>query len=83
MIKEKYYGSIEEIEKEYNGEVIDCIEGCLIDSVLIDTKDGYIALIETFQNEWTSVYTMYSRDNDEVYDVWENYRDLIERGKYE
>ena len=81
MQKEKFYGSIEEVEEEYKGEVIDCVEGCLLDSVLIDSASGYIALIETYQNEWTSAYMMYSGDNDEVYSVWEDYRDLVEKGE--
>lgn len=73
----KYSGSIEDIIEESNGTVIDCIEGCLIDSVLIDSSAGYIAMIETFQNVWTSVYTVYMGNNDEVYGVWENYMDKV------
>ena len=79
MDKFRYNGSIEEMEEEYRGEVIDCVEGCLIDSVLIETLDGYIALIETFCITWTSNYTCYI-GGDEVYDVWEDFRDQIEKG---
>lgn len=57
------------------GEVIDIIEGCLIDNLLIATRRGYMALLETYVNCWTSEHTMYfSTDYNEICDVWESVR---------
>ena len=38
------------------GEVIDCVEGCLLDNLLINAKRGTIALYEHYVNCWTSNY---------------------------
>lgn len=41
------------------GVIIDCIEGCLLDDLLYETRRGYLAFMETFQNANSSIYTMY------------------------
>ena len=38
------------------GEVIDCVEGSLLDNLLINTKRGTVALYEHYVNCWTSNY---------------------------
>ena len=67
MNKYKYTGRLEKLIYQNKGEIIDCVEGCLLDNLLIETKRGYMALIETYVNCWTSCYTLYfSRDFDRV-----------------
>lgn len=45
--------------KQNDAEIIDVIEGCLIDSYLISTKRGTAAIMETYVNPWTSKHTLY------------------------
>lgn len=72
MKKYKYTGGLEKLLYQNRGEIIDCTEGCLIDNLLIETKRGYMALIETYVNCWTSNYTMYfSRDFEPVQAIFE------------
>lgn len=53
---------------------IDCIDGCLIDHLMVSTKRGYMALIETYATPNSSTYTVYfSTDENEIYDVWAPY----------
>lgn len=54
------------------GEVVDAIEGCLLDSLLIETRRGTAALLETYVNPWQSTYTLYfSTDSAPVVDLFE------------
>lgn len=60
------------------GEVSDIVEGCLIDSVLVDCKRGVAAMFETYQNSNSSVYTVYfarydSEDEKTVYNMWDTF----------
>ena len=67
MKKYKYTGRLEKLLYQNKGEIIDCVEGCLLDNLLIETKRGYMALIETYETCWTSYYTLYfSRDFDRI-----------------
>ena len=53
---------------------IDCIDGCLIDHLMVSTKRGYVSLIETRATPNGSTYTEYfSPDENEIYDVWAPY----------
>lgn len=53
------------------GEIIDCIEGCLLDDLLIATRRGYLAIMETYQNANSSIYTMYfDKDIETIYNVF-------------
>lgn len=74
MKKYKYYGQLEKLLKQNKGEILDIIEGNLIDNILISTKRGYIALIETYMNCWSSYYTLnFSKNINEISEVWESY----------
>ena len=42
-----------------NAKVLDLVEGCLIDSVLVDCKRGCAAMFETALNEWSSAFLVY------------------------
>ena len=74
MIKKyRYTGSIDKLMHQNKAEYIDCIEGCLLDNLLLATKRGYIALIETFATTNSSVYTLYfSTEETAIYKIWEN-----------
>ena len=44
-------------------EIIDSVEGSLIDNYLLATKRGFIGLFETYCTCWTSNYTLiFSKD---------------------
>ena len=73
MKQYKYNGNIGKLIKQNCGEVIDCIEGCLLDDLLVSCKRGMMALLETYQNAWQSVYTVYFSTNEsEIWDLWES-----------
>ena len=42
-----------------NAEVLDLVEGCLIDSVLVDCRRGCAAMFETALNECSSAFLVY------------------------
>lgn len=80
----KTSSSIERILNHYQGEIMDCVEGCLIDNYLISTPQGAIMLKETYQNCWTSIYTVYmSNDSIEIYGMWEAFVNDSEQVKGE
>lgn len=55
-------------------DYIDCFEGCLLDSLFVATKRGYMAILETFVNCWSSCYTIhFSESENEIYSIWEKY----------
>ena len=75
MKKYKYTCRLEKLIYQNRGEIIDCVEGCLLDNLLIETKRGYMALIETYETCWTSYYTLYfSRDFNDVQAILEEVR---------
>lgn len=77
MKKYKYTGRLEKLLYQNSGEIIDCIKGCLLDNLLIEAKRGYMALIETYVNCWTSCYTLYfSRDFNRVQTVFDEIKEV-------
>lgn len=67
MKQYRYLGRAEKLIHQNKGEIIDCIEGCLLDNLLIETKRGYIALLEKPVTCWTSEYLLtFSEDFQEV-----------------
>lgn len=64
---------IDKLIKQNDGEVIDCIEGCLLDDMLVECKRGLMAILETYINPNMSGYRIYfSNDRDEVWKLWED-----------
>jgi len=59
-------------ETETTVETIDCLDGCLIDSLLIDTGAGILACYETYQNEWSSIYKCEYQKHP-ANDVWKHW----------
>ena len=63
--------NIDKLLYQNQGEILDIIEGCLIDNFLIATKRGYILLIERYVNCWTSEHVLYfSKDEKEINNIW-------------
>lgn len=68
----RYTGNDQKFIEENQAEIIDIIEGCLTDNYLLSTNNGYIAMIETYVNCWTSCHTVYtSTDSGEIYGIWD------------
>lgn len=63
---------IDKLIHQNKGTIVDCKEGCLLDSLLIYTKRGCMAIIETYLNSNASCYTLYfSTNEDDVYKEWD------------
>lgn len=48
----------------------ECADGCLLDNLLVTTKRGQAAIIETPVNCWTSCYTVYFSTNEAASDLF-------------
>ena len=63
--------NIEKFLHQNKGEIISCIDGTLIDNYLIENKRGYIILMETYVNCWTSNYSLlFSTDVKAIDKIW-------------
>lgn len=73
-------GAIEELQNRENIEFVDCIEGCLIDSLLLyDSKaDLYYMCLEHAQNEWTSCYKVSYGNGKIIYQKWDGIKESME-----
>lgn len=58
--------------EKYNEEILDFVEGTLIDNYITVNDDGkYFVYQECYLNEWSSGYYMYEFDNaKEAFDFW-------------
>lgn len=55
----KFYIGSTELKKwlhQNNGTAVDCVEGCLLDNLLVETKRGLVIIKEHFLNTWSSDY---------------------------
>lgn len=50
---------LETWQAQNDAECIDCVEGCLLDNLVMACKRGTAFLFEEYQNEWTSRYHVY------------------------
>ena len=54
---------------------IDCVEGCLIDSLLIYGRQNLVILLETYVNPWASCFTRYiassAKDKEILWEMWD------------
>lgn len=82
MIKEYRFGrgmNYAKFEQQCGGEVVDFVEGALLDSVLIEGRRGLYFLKDTFLNEWCSTYTVYfaayknSDDCETLWSMWDTF----------
>lgn len=60
---------------------LEFVEGCLLDNMIVQTKRGYAAIYESYQNSNSSVYRIEFQPGDapDVWDRWENFRDMMEQ----
>ena len=71
---------------QIKGEIIDVVEGYLLDSLLVAGKRGYYFMKETYQNSNSSVFTVYFaayKDVDGVntlFNMWDTFAgvDVVE-----
>lgn len=71
------YSELMRAEEELKAECIDCLEGTLIDDCFLSYPGGYLICLETYQNCWSSIYTVYSFSNEEweaAFSKWEEYK---------
>ena len=67
--------NVEKIVRQNKAEYIDILEGCLLDNIYLYTKRGYILLLETYANCWSSKYTLiFSTDINETDKIWNERR---------
>lgn len=74
MTKTKIYSFDErDLTEKYNEEILDIVEGTLIDNYFTFNSDGkYFIYQECYINCWTSGYYMYEFDNAiEAWDFWD------------
>lgn len=50
--------SLDKRLEDIHAEIIECVEGCLLDNGLYHTDIGIVAVYETYVNEWTSLYKL-------------------------
>lgn len=50
--------SLDKRLEDIHAEIIECVEGCLLDNGLYHTDIGTVAVYETYVNEWTSLYKL-------------------------
>lgn len=77
------YMTLSQLEKWVNqnkGEYIDCMEGSLIDSVVISCKRGIAWAMEEYLNSNSSIYHVYysKESNDQLWDEWEKRKEAFE-----
>ena len=75
-IKNVTLAAVEEVLNDYeNNELIECLEGSLIDNYLIygSQRDIYIFCKETYVNPWCSDYTVYYGNKDKIWKLWEEF----------
>lgn len=83
----KYRFTLNNIDKflhQNQAEIIELVEGSLIDNYLIVTKRGYMALIEKYVNCWTSEHILYfSTKEEDIEAIWnDNVAQYIESGTF-
>ena len=76
MTKFKYRGSLEKWIFQNAAEVIDCVEGCLLDNYLVKAKNGFAMILETYANSNSSINTIiFERGNGaKIIDMWDKFR---------
>ena len=55
----KFSGNLDKWMHQNRAEILEVVEGCLLDNFLVSTKRGTAAIIETPVNCWTSCYKIY------------------------
>lgn len=75
-------GILDKFIYQNKAEIVDCIDGVLLDDLLFYTRRGMIALFETYVNSNMSDFTVYfSTDTGEIWDLWEKRQEI--KGVYD
>lgn len=69
-IKGVSYSDLMDYMEKNDGEYIDTLPGSLIDDLMISVEAGTLVCFETYQNAWSSVYTVFFYPVDEDRDAW-------------
>ena len=72
--------AVENLQDKEHIELVECIEGCLLDNVLLyDNKsDIYYMCTEHAQNEWSSCYKVSCGNGKIIYEKWNRLTEEIE-----
>ena len=70
MKKYDFNASLEKWLYQNDGEIVEILEGCLLDSYLIETKRGTAAIMETYATPNSSKYTLYFSTDDEAAQIF-------------
>ena len=82
----KLYLSSIDLEKflyQNKAVIVDCVEGCLIDNILCETKRGLMTLTEHYLNCWTSDYLVTFGTTEEEKDTLYNDFQILSDNYYE
>lgn len=63
-------------------ETLDCVEGCLLDSFIVGTKNGYAAIYEHYLNANSSDYLVEFERGDAP-NVWTGWEEFAEKNREE
>lgn len=72
--------AIENLRHRQEIESVDCIEGVLIDNLLLYNQEQEIFYLcqEYALNEWSSCFRFYSGTEKPIYEKWDDLRRLLE-----
>lgn len=71
-----YSGRLNKFLHQNKADIVDAIDGVLLDSYLLVTARGYMVLKEAYLNPNASNYTVYfSTDSRKIYDIWDELTD--------
>ena len=63
-----------EFDNDNEIEIMDCREGCLLDSYIGYNNEGkLVAVFETYVNPWQSCYTVVMGDEADIWDRWNTF----------
>ena len=72
------YSSFKKWAYQNDAQIIETVEGCLLDNYLLGCKNGMAIAYETYKNCWNSVYTIkFERfhPNIQIFMEWYNFMD--------
>ena len=73
-VKDISYKTIENLMQLDDVEILDCLEGSLLDNFLLAIGENYAIAQETYLNCWSSCYTLIYGNCDKIQDRWDNLR---------
>lgn len=76
--------SLKEVEQlQENNEIIEVVEGCLLDSILLYLPEynQYIACLEHVLNTWSSCLQVYVGGEEEIHSMWNEFKTKTRKGQ--